>query len=607
MPTALPVIFLAFANSASDPLPQLNEEEKAIRKSLLARAQQHYHIHPDSHASIDSIRQYLTEYRDQVWLFHFGGHAGSKQIMLGTENAQADGVAAMLAEQSGIKLVFLNGCSTQAQVTKLLELGIPAVIATHSPIEDTIARKFAGHFYDALMAGATIGEAFQSAANFAATLGQKQPQMRNLFYEEPNDLSDLDWGLFHHPDRADVLDERLPSGMREEVPADFEPNELLIDNTFQALLKEKLFVRKKKHRQLKLRRMEILSHLPAPVAEHLRKLFAVNTDEMKAGFDKISPLRLRQLSLTYQVLMELMSFTLLAQIWEEEIEERPIKLEDSVKEQISIFLQQSATERDNFQFIPFIRSLRQALDKANIQYFVEELTQMIRLIAEDTPFRRACNHFDFLQQRLLKQNDTQLLPDIGHLCVEAEKHLAAMLAELGFLGRYTLATVKEISVRKYRHQKEASFEHKVVLLVNLQGGIEQEDKTYSSFLDSQSVVLLKKPAKSDEDDEEEEDFEDEFDVEEDEFAEQVYQEKEQFLSLSPFIIDENAFIENSDVSKLYFLHHRQSSSGAWVYRWAYKPNDPVLTVPDKKFKVVEWQIKAFLKSLKPNSQSESPA
>ncbi|MEM6348183.1 MAG: CHAT domain-containing protein [Bacteroidota bacterium] len=592
MPTTLPVLFLAFANSATDPLPQLSEEENQIRRSLLPRAEQHYHIHPDSHASVNSIRQYLTDYRNQVWLFHYAGHAGSKQIMLSSGEAQADGVAAMLAEQASLKLVFLNGCSTQAQVQKLLELGIPAVIATSAPIDDLLARRFSGYFYDALMAGASIGQAFQSAANFVSASGRPQPQLRNLFTEKTTKAEDAEWGLFHHPDRAEVLDERLPSGMREEVPDSFVPNQLLIQNIYQALIEEEVLTPSRRPPKLSRQRMAILNNLPAPIAEHLRKLF-VPLGDSDEGYDKIGPSRLRQLNATYQVLMELMCFTLLAQLWEESLQKKPVSLEAKVKAQILDFLQQPANQRQSFHFIPFIRSLRQALDAAKIKYFVDELSRMSQLIAEDSAFRRGCSHFDFLQQRLIQENDTQLQAEVGKLCVEAEKQLAAIFAELGYLGRYTLATVKQILVKKHRHREKAHFEHLVVRLVDLLGGMDQEDETFTNFLDSQSVVLLK-----------------EIDEEEESSASQADEEKAKeeskkmdYLSLSPFVIDENAFIDSSDVSKIYFYHHRQRHPDAWAYHWAYKPTDPPLLVPGKNFAWIEEQIEAFLNSLQANTPS----
>ena len=44
--------------------------------------------------------------------------------------ADAAGLAAFLGQQRGLQLVFLNGCSTQAQVKGLLEAGVGVVIAT---------------------------------------------------------------------------------------------------------------------------------------------------------------------------------------------------------------------------------------------------------------------------------------------------------------------------------------------------------------------------------------------------------------------------------------------------------------------------------------------
>ncbi|MEL6592349.1 MAG: CHAT domain-containing protein, partial [Bacteroidota bacterium] len=161
MSSALPVLFLSFAHQATDPLPKLIEEEKSIRDQLHSRAQQqHYFVHPESYATPDSLRSYLSEFTGRVWLFHYAGHANSQQLMLSDGRAEASGIAKMLAEQPMLKLVFLNGCSTQAQVKQLLALGVPAVIATHAPIEDELARRFAEHFYHALSLGASIGEAF---------------------------------------------------------------------------------------------------------------------------------------------------------------------------------------------------------------------------------------------------------------------------------------------------------------------------------------------------------------------------------------------------------------------------------------------------------------
>ncbi len=576
-----PVLFLAFANDPIHPLTRLSQEDDAVYALLRPRAveQQHFHLHRESHATLDKLRTYFTEYENQLWLFHYAGHADSEQLFLASGGAQAGGMAAMLAEQKLLKLVFLNGCSTQPQVETLLRLGVPAVIATRAPINDALAQQFAWHFYHALVLGATLQEAFQAAANYAQAAGKARPILRSLVWEEDSlPVLEETWGLFHRPDRAEVLDERLPAGVREEVPASFEPNEQLIEAIWQALAEEGVVAAGRGALKLSKKRMDILNNLPAPVAEPLRKLF-VPLDNVDEGYNKISLNRLRQLARTYQVLMELMAFTLLAQVWENRIREQrtagreqgagnqPIDLVPELKTAIRDFLDLPDGQRESFAFIPLIRQLRLSLDAVGVPYFVEELAGMAGLMAEDSSFRRACTYFDFLRQRLARESDAQLRAETGRLCVEAEQQLAAIFAELGFLARYTLATVKQIVVQKYRHKLQARFRHTVVRLVDLLGGMDEEEETFGGYLDSQSVLLLK----------------------EDPDADML-----PFLNLSPFVIDENAFVANSDVSKIYFYHHRQPHPAAWAYRWVQRPTDPVLLVPGQEFGIVEEQIRAFI-------------
>ncbi|MEM7372334.1 MAG: CHAT domain-containing protein [Bacteroidota bacterium] len=572
------VIFLAFANSSTQPLEQLTEEDNQLRDLLHDRAvrQGHFHLHRESHADLDSLRRYLTEYRNQVWLFHYGGHAESDALILPSGDADAGGIARMLADQEMLKLVFLNGCSTQAQVHRLLELGVPAVIATHCPIEDTLARTFSWHVYHSLSLGATIQEAFDAGSAYVEAAGQPGPILRSLIFDEKEEVpTDTIWGLFYHPDRADVLQERLPTGMQETVAEDVDPNDLLIDAIWNALAEEGVVFTGRKTVKLSRKRMDILNNLPAPVAEHLRKLF-VPLGDADEGYNKISPNRLRQLARTYQVLMELMTFTLLAQLWEQQLfevkknetAESNFAISEALRVNIRDFLNLPVDQRETFAFIPFIRQLRLTLDGHEVNYFVEELADMAELMAADSPFRRACSYFDFLRQRLAQQTDAQLQPEMGRLCVESEQQLAALFEELGYLGRYTLATVKQIVVQKFRHHVQPRFQHIVVRLVDLLGGMDEEKEIFLDYLDSQSVLLLK---------EEEEG------------------ETMPFLNLSPFIIDKNAFVDNSDVSKIYFYHHYQAHPASWAYRWVHKPSDPDLLVPGKEFGMVEEQMRAFIK------------
>ncbi|MFM8362225.1 MAG: CHAT domain-containing protein, partial [Haliscomenobacter sp.] len=161
----LPYLYLAFANDPEHPLPNLRKEGEELYQMLLQRKDQdHFDIHRDESVSIQVISQNLRRFKDRVIVFHYGGHAASEALFLYGQQANADGIAELLGQQKNLKLVFLNGCSTQAQVDYLKSLGVPAVIATSRPIDDGLATQFATDFYGALVHNHTLREAFDHAA-----------------------------------------------------------------------------------------------------------------------------------------------------------------------------------------------------------------------------------------------------------------------------------------------------------------------------------------------------------------------------------------------------------------------------------------------------------
>jgi hypothetical protein len=62
-------------------------------------------------------------------------------------------LAGFLGAHASLKAVFLNGCSTEAQVEGLLRAGVPAVIATAQEVADAVATEFAANFYRHLGSG----------------------------------------------------------------------------------------------------------------------------------------------------------------------------------------------------------------------------------------------------------------------------------------------------------------------------------------------------------------------------------------------------------------------------------------------------------------------
>ena len=319
---SLPLIYLAFANDTASPLPALTREFDALQEILTDGAsRQFYQLHNDPFATIDKTCRNLSTFKDRVYLFHYGGHAGGRQLILTDKEANSDGIAGMLAGQKHLKLVFLNGCSTREQVKLLLEKGIPAVIATSAPIDDENARFFAEQFYHALARQHSVEEAFQQAASAVQAAGAPPPaSFRGFDLKGEEGPDSLPWGLYAQKGAAEALRWKLP-GQRiftSYEPPGWTPNSYLIDILFHVLAP---YDNNLKAEEDKLRageevtewdvRPHILNCLPSPIAEQLRKLFAP-----EGGFDKAGPERLEKLIYAYNVTMELLAFIMLAQLWD---------------------------------------------------------------------------------------------------------------------------------------------------------------------------------------------------------------------------------------------------------------------------------------------------
>jgi len=175
-----PVIFLAFANDRDDTvgyLRNLPDEARRLRDILTSAEQAGLcEVEMRSNSTAADIFKVFQnpKYRNRIAIFHFGGHANGYQLLLEsaegqTAAADAGGLAAFLAQQQGLQLVFLNGCSTQQQTQGLLDSNIPAVISTSRSIDDKVATEFACQFYQGLAGGATIHTAFEEAAAAART------------------------------------------------------------------------------------------------------------------------------------------------------------------------------------------------------------------------------------------------------------------------------------------------------------------------------------------------------------------------------------------------------------------------------------------------------
>lgn len=552
---SLPLIYLAFANDSESPLPAISREHDALQELLTDGAsRQFYQLHPDPFASIEKVSRNLSAFRDRVYLFHFGGHAGGRQLILTDQEANSDGIAGMLAGQKNLKLVFLNGCSTREQVRLLLDKGIPAVIATSAPINDESAGMFARQFYHALARQHSIEEAFQQAASAVKAAGAHAPKAFRGIDTAENDpgAEGLPWGLYTREGVEEILSWKLP-GQRifaSYEPPGWAPNSFIINVLFQALAP---YDQNLQAEQARLRagedvsewdvRPHILNCLPSPIAEQLRKLFAPD-----GGYDKASPERLEKLIYAYSVTMELLAFIMLAQLWDlmwnRTTRNEDIALTPETRANLLEYFRQDEGSIQSFNFIPLIRSARQFLDRKEEAYFLKELEEVRKIYESGGTFSAAIG---FMEQ-LKKEWAAGLTGlDAASLCYQAEEQLAEVFRVLGFLAKYKLRTIKNIYLIRQRHQ-QPRYRHSLIELERVSSGI-QRDRTFEVYADNQSVVFLK----SDKD-------------------------VGEYLNLSPFVLDKSAFT-NDHKSFLFFFSHYDKAGKGYCYKYA---NDPSRSLEVKR-------------------------
>ncbi|MBK6622113.1 MAG: CHAT domain-containing protein [Saprospirales bacterium] len=185
MNTPVPIIFLAFANEYEGGryLHKLVEEQKQLYAALgpvssNENADDSKNILCElvvrQNATIQDIFDVFQKYEGRIAIFHYGGHADGYQLLLqGKEGeskiAHAGGLVTLLSRKKNLKLVFLNGCSTQKFAQDLTTRGVPAVIGTAVSIPDDTALQISSRFYNGLARGLTMAGAWEEAKAEAIT------------------------------------------------------------------------------------------------------------------------------------------------------------------------------------------------------------------------------------------------------------------------------------------------------------------------------------------------------------------------------------------------------------------------------------------------------
>lgn len=239
MNSAPPVALILFSNDLDRFLPNVERERKAIEEALEHfDVSNRLKVITRSSVSIEEIFRLFARYRGRIVLFHFAGHATGEGLQL-TRNfadqqlGQASGLAELFrmeVEQGKLQLVFLNGCSTQPQVEQLKAVGLPSIIATRHPINDEEAYQFAQQFYQRLAntqaerpfeSLPTLSEAYQHALSYLMTqrsLTERKNQ-RGLTWEVELEEADrgATWQLFSQRPDWQLPNDPIAGGGEQQI------------------------------------------------------------------------------------------------------------------------------------------------------------------------------------------------------------------------------------------------------------------------------------------------------------------------------------------------------------------------------------------------------
>jgi hypothetical protein len=575
-----PVVVLAFANDQDAYLQMIVKERKAIARALQDYDDRRYiKVVKEENTSIQDVFDLCTRYADRVAILHYGGHASGTQLQLegatgAAEMANATGLAQLLGQQRGLQLVFLNGCATLAQVQTLFACGVRAVIATAVPINDEVATTFSEQFYKALAAGDTIQRAFLSAKALVATAPGTEREVgefRALNWSGKTEAgaAAMPWGLYVNTQARgdDALAWALPRAAEHQVIIRGAPaaaadaaavNTKLIETLFNAVAMHSPAVgvmweaaKKSKRQDLRMVRQQIIDSFPAPVGEQLRKLFADATIDVR---------RLRQLVLTYETIAELFCFTVLSQLWNAKHDTPTIAVIAEDAAVIDGFLGLTKAGQATYDYMALIAAVARVFRQNAIAPFIDEFSALEELRHRDA-FDAAHRFMEEMRAELVRGHVAA--DEIASFCVQAEKHLGTILSDLAFLVRYRLATIKKIDIIKVRH-KPPEYRFNQVALDRVTAGIMDTEEVYSAYTDNESVILMKSDGVTN------------------------------YLSLSPFVIDENALTGNQN-SKLFFYSHREGAG--YVFRFVENEDDG-LVVTDDKYPQVKRQFEDFAQAVR---------
>lgn len=162
-------ILILAANPADTTRLRLDEEVREIEDGLLrARRREEFIIAPKWAVRVRDLRQAMLNTNPQI--VHFSGHGTEEGLAFADASGQAQLVSTKALSglfelfKDRVKCVVLNACYSAAQATEISR-HIDYVVGMKKEIGDRASIEFAVGFYDALLAGRSIEDAYKFGCN----------------------------------------------------------------------------------------------------------------------------------------------------------------------------------------------------------------------------------------------------------------------------------------------------------------------------------------------------------------------------------------------------------------------------------------------------------
>ncbi|WP_025740480.1 hypothetical protein [Aquimarina pacifica] len=520
-----------FENDEQSPLSYLDDERKAIDVLLL----EHKEIFTKEIIPNEGIQGFVSKLQlltNDMTIFHFSGHHNdvTKAIKLNDEIFNNKGLINILNNAPKLKMVFINGCSTQ-QIIDALD-NVPIVIGTTTPVYDYSAQVLSQQFYQLLL---NNKENLTSSSKIEDIFNQAKGFLQG-YHKTPDDnqrgamaLDDIDKKVNNYQIKINLE----AKDFEQRVTYNADPDNFPLKKHFKATLDE---IAKEENLTEK-----IYKYYPYFLCIHLEILSDFN-DINNSIYQELSEERYWVIRSMFKEFLNFLKFSAYSIIWS------IAKNNDDFKGQLSEKLKE--TLRDNLE-IGW---------ESNVQY---KISEDLAFMYSNIPDKYLAHHPLWLELKNCVMKNHTLFTEVSnffsnyiennngkHDFIKAELYLKMFLKNLKFLRSLGIESIYDVFYNQFRYDNQRSYiinrsyypvNKRPTALDDKKSEIfEVQDGGSSIDIDIHSVYICS--------------------------TENTNGTPTRALNLSPFYLDVNSASVAKDKIKLYYLDRYSEATDKLIYR-----------------------------------------